>query len=197
MCGCLSCPQLGTWPATQACALTGNRTGNPSVLRPALNPLRHTSQGWSYLLRSPCTHPSQFSNGLNLIDLTGLNLSNKEMHWKDMGIGRWEMWIKGVNAHPRFCFRNGLMRMLWMVLLSLNSCSWVSGFAKPGCSKSCHWNLKPKFLLQWISLTGQCLCLTCQDIKFLREYFVVSAEITHPCSGYPGMGVGAGETSVL
>ena len=24
-------PQLGTWPATQACALTGNRTGNPSV----------------------------------------------------------------------------------------------------------------------------------------------------------------------
>ena len=25
----LECPVLGTWPATQACALTGNRTGNP------------------------------------------------------------------------------------------------------------------------------------------------------------------------
>ena len=46
MCGCLShTPQLGTWPATQACALTVNRTGNSLVRRPALNPLRHTSQG--------------------------------------------------------------------------------------------------------------------------------------------------------
>ena len=44
-------PLLGTWPATQACALTGNRSGdplvwtsNPLVCRPALNPLSHTSQ---------------------------------------------------------------------------------------------------------------------------------------------------------
>ena len=36
---------LGTWPATQACSLTGNWTGNPLVCRPALNPLSHTSQG--------------------------------------------------------------------------------------------------------------------------------------------------------
>ena len=41
----LTCPQLGTQPATQACALTGNWTGNPSVCSPALNPLSHTSQG--------------------------------------------------------------------------------------------------------------------------------------------------------
>ena len=27
------CPQLGTWPKTQACALTGNRTGDPLVHR--------------------------------------------------------------------------------------------------------------------------------------------------------------------
>ena len=26
-------PQLGTWPATQACALTGNRTGDPFALQ--------------------------------------------------------------------------------------------------------------------------------------------------------------------
>ena len=38
-------PLLGTWPATQACALTGNRTGNPLVHRPALNPLSYISQG--------------------------------------------------------------------------------------------------------------------------------------------------------
>ena len=39
-------PQLGTWPATQACAIwTGNWTCSPLVLRIA-QPLRHTSQGF-------------------------------------------------------------------------------------------------------------------------------------------------------
>ena len=38
----LTCPLLGIWPATQACALTENRTVNPSVHRPAPNLL---SQG--------------------------------------------------------------------------------------------------------------------------------------------------------
>ena len=37
--------QLRTWPTTQACALTGNQTGDPLVHRPALIPLNHTSQG--------------------------------------------------------------------------------------------------------------------------------------------------------
>ena len=41
----LARPQLGTRPATQACAWTGNQTRDPSVCRPALNPLSHTSQG--------------------------------------------------------------------------------------------------------------------------------------------------------
>ena len=40
-----TCPLLGTWPATQACAPTGNQTGNPLVCRPTLNPLSYTSQG--------------------------------------------------------------------------------------------------------------------------------------------------------
>ena len=38
-------PQLGTWPTTQACALTGNWTGNILVCRMAPKPLSHTSQG--------------------------------------------------------------------------------------------------------------------------------------------------------
>ena len=46
MCGCLSrTPHGGTWPTTQACAPTGNRTSDPLVCRPGLNPLSHTSQG--------------------------------------------------------------------------------------------------------------------------------------------------------
>ena len=38
-------PPLGTWPTTQACALTGNQTSDLLVYRPALNPLTYTSQG--------------------------------------------------------------------------------------------------------------------------------------------------------
>ena len=46
----LACPLLGTWLATQACALTVNRTSDLSVRRPTLNPLSHTSQGrlWGF-----------------------------------------------------------------------------------------------------------------------------------------------------
>ena len=41
----LECSLLGTWPATQACALIRNWTGDPLVPRPELNPFSHTSQG--------------------------------------------------------------------------------------------------------------------------------------------------------
>ena len=46
----LACPLLGTWPATQACALTGNRTGDPSVRRPALNPTEPHEPGILFFL---------------------------------------------------------------------------------------------------------------------------------------------------
>ena len=36
---------LGTWLATEACALTGNCTGDPLLRRPILSPLSHTGQG--------------------------------------------------------------------------------------------------------------------------------------------------------
>ena len=41
-------PQLGTWPTTQACALTGNQTSDLSVCRMMPNPLSHTSQGYCH-----------------------------------------------------------------------------------------------------------------------------------------------------
>ena len=56
MCGCLSpTPYWGPGPETQACALTGNQTGDPLVLRLVLNPLSYTSQVFS-LVFIP-THP--------------------------------------------------------------------------------------------------------------------------------------------
>ena len=45
----LTRPLLGTWPETQACALTENWTSDPLLHRQALNPLSHTSQGWIFL----------------------------------------------------------------------------------------------------------------------------------------------------
>ena len=53
---CLSLmrPLLGTWPATRAFALTGNRTSDPLVHRPTLNPLSHTSQGWNFHFLNFC-----------------------------------------------------------------------------------------------------------------------------------------------
>ena len=42
---------LGTWPATQACALTGNWTGDPLVRRLVFNLLSHTNQDWFFFLR--------------------------------------------------------------------------------------------------------------------------------------------------
>ena len=44
----------GTWPPTQACALTGNQTGDPLVCRLALNPLSYTSQGKRKFFETLC-----------------------------------------------------------------------------------------------------------------------------------------------
>ena len=42
----LTHPLLQTWPTTQACALTGNRTGGDLLVhRLVLSPLSHTRQG--------------------------------------------------------------------------------------------------------------------------------------------------------
>ena len=43
-------PQMETWPATQACALTRNQTGDHSMCQPGLNPLSYTSRGSSVSL---------------------------------------------------------------------------------------------------------------------------------------------------
>ena len=45
----LALPVMGNWPATQACALPGNGTGNPLVLRPMPNPLSYSSQAEHFL----------------------------------------------------------------------------------------------------------------------------------------------------
>ena len=53
----LAHPQLGIWPATQACALTGNWTSNLSVSRLVLNLLSYTSQGFLLIFLLICHSP--------------------------------------------------------------------------------------------------------------------------------------------
>ena len=56
---------LGIWPATQACALTGNRTGDPLVCRPTLNPTEPLQPGLSfYKEKVTCliNFPTKFGN---------------------------------------------------------------------------------------------------------------------------------------
>ena len=51
----LARPQMGTRPATQACAPTRHQTSDPSVCRLMLNSLSHTSQGTDFIfLKMEC-----------------------------------------------------------------------------------------------------------------------------------------------
>ena len=68
---------LGTWPTTQACALTTNQTRDPLVCRPALNPLSHTSQG-SMLLIS--LEPFDVNYGFLMFISTLVYISEHLMH---------------------------------------------------------------------------------------------------------------------
>ena len=51
-------PLLGTWPTTQACTLTWNRTSILLIHRMAVNPLSHTSQGVFQPVKARQVHSS-------------------------------------------------------------------------------------------------------------------------------------------
>ena len=71
----LMCPLLGTCPATQACALTGNWTGNPLVCEPSFNPLSHTKQGIFlniYSNKKKCKSGSHLWKNLHLLFQVGV-----------------------------------------------------------------------------------------------------------------------------
>ena len=75
-------PWLGSWPATQACALTGNRTCNPLVHRLALNPLSHTNQGTPWLIWDKT--PGLFSYRKN-----GFIIGNFQFAWNLKTVQWW------------------------------------------------------------------------------------------------------------
>ena len=81
MCGCpLTCPLLGTWPTTQACALAGNQTGDTLVRRPVLSTRSHTSQGLTFLFLAKCHFPELIfkkpNAGCELINVHSLGIDS-------------------------------------------------------------------------------------------------------------------------
>ena len=77
MCGWLplACPALGTWPTTQACALTGNRTSDLLGCRPVLNPWSHTSQGHTVKYYSALASYKVLIHATTWMKLGGIMLS--------------------------------------------------------------------------------------------------------------------------
>ena len=74
-------PQLGTWPITQACALTGNQTGDLSVCRTMPTLLSHTSQGQCQLLSPIVLRPClSFTSPPVHLHLRGLKWGRGEQH---------------------------------------------------------------------------------------------------------------------
>ena len=73
----LTHPQLGTRPTSQACALTGNRTSDISVLRLALklafSPLCNTSQSPLFILIIHITEWQNYLHGSNKVILSCLD----------------------------------------------------------------------------------------------------------------------------
>ena len=89
-------PLLGTWPATQACALTGNQTGDPLVCRPALQPLSYTSQGLSlYFLMTACKFFNLFFSR---------NFGNWPNKWVNSWRGnKWNVRLRGTGRSCSTC----------------------------------------------------------------------------------------------
>ena len=85
----LTCPLLGTWPTTQACALTRNPTSDPLVCRPALSPLSHTSQGWIiYTLKVNCMLCELYVKPLPKTNTCSKKTPNKRASGQDGTIGK-------------------------------------------------------------------------------------------------------------
>ena len=68
----LARPLLRTWPATQACALTGNRTGSPLLRSSMLSPLSHTSEAHFWIFKNFVL--MGFDSSRDLCHMTGISL---------------------------------------------------------------------------------------------------------------------------
>ena len=65
----------GTWPETQACALTGNQTNDLSVCRTTPNPWSHASQGYATVfLKTVNNETISLGRSLNVLKILHLTV---------------------------------------------------------------------------------------------------------------------------
>ena len=162
-------PLLGTWPTTQACALTGNQTSDYLVHRPVLNPLSHTSQGsLSFLKHNLAASPSPLSQQFNVWFCCLLaRLVSKEK--SDTLFIFVSLWIRWVPPTPLWLF-SGVSLYLWFSVIW----QWLGVFF------FFFFNV----YFSWCSLSFLALGLVC-DISWL-EWAGVLVEYYFPSSGQLG-----------
>ena len=119
----LACPPLRSWPITQACALTGNGTGNPLVCSPALNPLSYTSPG-PFLVLIKQTKPAvllthSFYNRRSDISLAGKPCNNLDQN------GQLSSRPHGSRKDPE-AGALGLTEILFLWKWIAHPCLWVT-----------------------------------------------------------------------
>ena len=98
----LTCPPMGTWPTTQACALTGNQTSDPLAQRLMFNPLSHTSQGSASAFNLLCYHPSW--NHTKTLDLYSWETKGEEANTITALLEKWLIphgLLKHISGMPR------------------------------------------------------------------------------------------------
>ena len=135
----LACPLLGTWLATQACALSGNQTWDLSGPRPALYQLSHTSHGGASFGRaSTLLLSSKVSQRINALCCTsspgehflrqklGKEFGQQRAHskpilhprWNCKGLPCWPGSFELENTHPTNHHRKGgfilFLRLVWL-----------------------------------------------------------------------------------
>ena len=96
-CLSLACLQLGTWPTTQACALTGNRTGDLLVYR--MTPIH-----WATPVRYAFTD-LKLSNNTTIFFLNGMWFLSHSPDYRENWSERWaqDTNMAGVQHHLRMC----------------------------------------------------------------------------------------------
>ena len=148
----ITCPQLGTWPATQVCALTGNWTSNPYICRVGLSPLSHTIQGIPISLFCTLLLDYYINLAADSFDSTLLPTECICM-WSEAFI-----FLSLKDYHPLEIFGYSL------VLIGLHSCFF----------KACH-NLAELYFCAWIPTVPQGHLLTHRDPFSIPLTFVPSS----------------------
>ena len=129
----LARPLLGTWPATQAHTLTGNRTGNALLCSPVLSPLSHKSQGLTLIILT--TVPGA------MIPLSQVSkLRPTQSKWLVPGHLASQWGSCSLSLVPLMTTCRSILRIseMWEALILQRRCAWGTQMSRTGCIIHTH-----------------------------------------------------------